>query len=476
MITRLRLTNFKAWRELQVRFATVTGVFGANSAGKSSLIQFLLLLKQTRDATDRRIVLDFGVPESLANLGSFPEVVHGHDKAAEISWELAWSLPKSLRITGQSADGRPAQFAGRGMETHCTVGLSDPSQPSTLFTRSLTYHFGDYSFALESASGEDKTPGYDLKVQSPHDDFVLKRIQGRPFARVPPPAKNHAFPQQVKWSYQNAEFLSDLELAYEDLMDRIFYLGPLRVFPQRQYYWTGASPADVGLRGERAMDAILAATAQGEKRQLKYRARRQPFQEVITHWLRELKLIDRFSMSEIGAGSNLYQARVTTNSSGTSTTLNDVGIGVSQVLPVLVLLYYVPEDSIVLLEQPEIHLHPAVQSRLADLFLCVAKQRNLQIVVESHSQHMLQRLQRRVAEGKVEVPGKGPTSPFDVYSEDVRLYFSSVSRGVGRLEDLQLNRWGEIENWPDGFFGDEMEEIAAMNSATLRRKLADSST
>ena len=49
MITRLRLTNFKAWRELEVRFATVTGVFGANSAGKSSLIQFLLLLKQTRD-------------------------------------------------------------------------------------------------------------------------------------------------------------------------------------------------------------------------------------------------------------------------------------------------------------------------------------------------------------------------------------------------------------------------------------------
>ncbi len=475
MITRLRLTNFKAWRELQVRFATVTGVFGANSAGKSSLLQFLLLLKQTRDATDRRIVLDFGVPESLANLGSFPEVVHGRDKAAEITWELAWTLPKPLRITGQSADGRPVQFAGQKMETHCTVGLSDPSQPSTLFTRSLTYHIGDYSFALEAASGEDNAPAYDLKIRSRHDDFVLKRIRGRPFTRIPSSVKNHAFPQQVKWSYQNAEFLSDLELAYEDLMDRIFYLGPLRVFPQRQYYWNGASPADVGPRGERAMDAILAATAQGERRQLKYHAHQQPFQGIIAHWLRELKLIDRFSMSEIGTGSNLYQARLTANSSEALTTLNDVGIGVSQVLPVLVLLYYVPERSVVLLEQPEIHLHPAVQSRLADLFLCVAKQRKLQIVVESHSQHMLQRLQRRVAEGKVEVPGKGPRFPFDISSDDVRLYFSSVSSGVGKLEDLQLNRWGEIENWPDGFFGDEMEEIAAISSATLRRKLADSS-
>jgi len=116
VITRLRLTNFKAWKELQVRFAPVTGIFGANSAGKSSLIQFLLLLKQTRDATDRRIVLDFGGPEKLANLGSFSEVVHGHDATNEISWELVWLLPKSLRIAAQSdrvTDSKPSSRAAR---------------------------------------------------------------------------------------------------------------------------------------------------------------------------------------------------------------------------------------------------------------------------------------------------------------------------------------------------------------------------
>ena len=78
VITRLRLTNFKAWRELKIRFATVTGIFGANSAGKSSLIQFL------REATDRRIVLDFGGPESLANLGSFREVAHDRNTEKDI--------------------------------------------------------------------------------------------------------------------------------------------------------------------------------------------------------------------------------------------------------------------------------------------------------------------------------------------------------------------------------------------------------
>ena len=473
MITRLRLTNFKAWRELKIQFATVTGVFGANSGGKSSLIQFLLLLKQTRNATDRRIVLDFGGAESLANLGSFPEVVHGRDSTRQINWELAWRLPRERQIAAHSGDGRSVTFSGREMETQCAVGLSTPARSPTLVARSLTYRFDDYLFTLEQS--EDGQPrGYELDISHENREFTLKRQQGRPFDRIPSPVKTHSFPPQVKWAFQNTDFLGDFEFEYEGLMDRIFYLGPLREYPQRQYYWSGASPGDVGPRGERAIDAILAATAQGEKRQLKYRAHHRPFQEIIAHWLRQLGLIDRFAMAEIGSGSNLYQTRVTTNSSRAPTTLTDVGFGVSQVLPVLVLLYYVPENSIILLEQPEIHLHPAVQSRLADLFLCVARQRKLQIVVESHSQHLLQRFQRRVAEQRVHVPGMGSTYPFPISSDDVRLYFSAVSNGVGKLQDLGLNIWGEIENWPDGFFGDEMEEIAAISSATLQRKLADS--
>jgi len=337
----------------------------------------------------------------------------------------------------------------------------------------LTYRFDDSSFALEKLE-DGRRRAYRLSVSSAHRDFSLKRQRGRPFDRIPPPVKTHSYPPQVKWAYQNTDFLSDFELEYEGLMDRVFYLGPLREYPRRHYDWSGASPADVGSRGERAIHAILAASARREEHRLQPHAWKRPFQEIIAHWLRVLGLVDRFSMSEIGPGSNLYQTRVTANASKAPTSLTDVGFGVSQVLPVLVLLSYVPEGAVVLLEQPEIHLHPAVQSRLADLFLCVAKHRNLQIVVESHSQHLLQRLQRRVAEQKVHVPGREAFPAFEVSSDDVRLYFSSVSSGVGKLEDLQLNQWGEIENWPDGFFGDEMEEIAAISSAALRRKLADS--
>lgn len=187
MITRLRLTHFKAWRELKIRFATVTGIFGANSAGKSSLIQFLLLLKQTREATDRRIVLDFGGPESLANLGSFREVAHGRNTDTGISWELGWTLPKLLRIATQSADGKSVGFTGREMAIRCAVGLSGPQPSSTFFTRNLSYQFDDTTFALEPSDG-GRRRAYTLNITGGQHDFALKRSQGRPF-RIPPPSR-----------------------------------------------------------------------------------------------------------------------------------------------------------------------------------------------------------------------------------------------------------------------------------------------
>ena len=114
------------------------------------------------------------------------------------------------------------------------------------------------------------------------------------------------------------------------------------------------------------------------------------------------------------------------------------------------------------MEQPEIHLHPAVQSGLADVMLTVANSRDVQIVVESHSEHLMRRLQRRVAEDTAS-------------GDDVKLYFVSAKRGVAHASDLALNKFGEIENWPKDFFGDELGEIAATAKASIRRKMAEPS-
>jgi predicted ATPase len=126
---------------------------------------------------------------------------------------------------------------------------------------------------------------------------------------------------------------------------------------------------------------------------------------------------------------------------------------------VLTICYYVPEGSTILLEQPEIHLHPAVQSGLADVFIDAMKRRGVQLVLESHSEHLLRRLQRRMAEEQI---ARG----------QVALYFAQEEQGVSRLSALEVDDFGNILNWPPNFFGDEMGDLAAMAEAAMRRQIA----
>lgn len=123
MLNRVKLEDFKAWREADLTLGKVTGFFGTNSAGKSSLLQFLLLLKQTKNATDRGIVLDFGGPTDMVNLGTFEDVVHGHDNHARIRWQLEWTLPKTLRIVDPMKPRKGSFLRGEYLTTKCEVGL-----------------------------------------------------------------------------------------------------------------------------------------------------------------------------------------------------------------------------------------------------------------------------------------------------------------------------------------------------------------
>ncbi len=445
MLNHLTLENFKIWKRLEIEFGQVTGIFGPNSTGKSSLLQWLLLLKQTKTATDRGLVLDFGGPGQSVNLGTYRDVVHHHDDTLPVRSVLKWTLPKTLKISNPEGKRTDVLFSGDDMEIDCVV-----YKHGKWLNTGLVYRFAGEDFSLKPKSAS----GTSYQLKSAQGSFHFIRTRGRPW-ELPGPVKNYLFPDQVKTYYKNADFLSEFEHAYETLMDRLFYLGPLRDYPQREYHWAGAKPGDVGLRGERTIDAILSAI--NETRNRGRKTRYKPFQEFIASWLQELGLIHSFEIKEIAPGSNLYQARIRQGSGSPYVPLTDVGFGVSQVLPALVLLYFVPKGSTILMEQPEIHLHPSVQSGLADVILTAAKTRNLQVLVESHSEHLLRRLQRRVAEG-------------DCEDGFVKLYFCR-SRGLSAsLEDLKLNKFGEIQNWPEGFFGDEFGEIAAIQKAGLKRR------
>lgn len=454
MLKRLSLQNFKSWAVIDnMKFAPITGLFGANSSGKSSLIQLFLMLKQTAASPDRAQVLNLGDERSLISLGTFRDVIHKHGEAGEfgqLGCRISWTLPKELRVKDPEQEGA-ILFAGD--EMGFSVDITE-NGTGRMIVNNIHYDFAGYSFALQRKS--KKEGKYELSATP--DTFRFRRTQGRAWD-LPSPVKCYGFPEQVKAYYQNAGFLADFELAFEQLFSRIYYLGPLREYPQRQYTWAGAQPADMGQRGEKAVDALLASRDRGEKisRGAGRGKHRLTVEEYVALWLRELGLIDSFEVEAITKDSNLYRVWVKKAPKSSRVLITDVGFGVSQLLPVLVLCYYVPKGSTILLEQPELHLHPSVQSGLADVFIDVVKKRNVQVIFESHSEHLLRRLQRRIADKKIS-------------SEDAALCFCDVSSGVSKLVPLELNLFGEIYNWPDDFFGDEYGEIAAIARAKLARQ------
>lgn len=453
MIRKLSASNFKSWEQTgDIRLAPITGLFGSNSSGKTSILQLFLMLKQTAESADRTQVLHLGDKGSLVELGTFREVLFNHADATSLRYALEWDLPEALTIEDPERKGKTL-FEGASLSFGAEV---DENGSGRMSVKKLTYAFADQQFGMaRKPKSKDK---YDLfpEKKVAGETFRFIRTPGRVWP-LPAPTKCYGFPDQVKAYYQNAAFLADLELAFENLFTSVYYLGPLREYPKREYTWAGSQPADMGRRGEKVVDALLASRERKEKISRGKGKKGFTVEEFVASWLKELKLIHSFSVEPIKEGSNLYQVWVQKSPTSARVLITDVGFGVSQILPVLTLCYYVPEGSTVLMEQPEIHLHPSVQAGLADVFIDAIKTRKIQIILESHSEHLLKRLQRRIAEEKLS-------------SEEAALYFCDMTAGVSTLKQLNLDLFGNITNWPDGFFGDEFGEMAAMTRAIMERK------
>lgn len=452
MITRLHVEGFKSWRDSgELGLGRLTGFFGTNSSGKTSLLQLLLMLKQTSESADRSQVLHLGDDRTLVGLGQFRDILHAHKATSELRWSVRWTLPedeKPLDVADPQHPERPLIEAARSLSFAATVAANGEAGVGRLVE--MSYELAGHRFTYRGR-GKTTKAGYELLGDGEQEFF--RRAPGRPHEGLPPPVKCYGFPDEVRARFQNAGFLSDLELAFERLMKRVTYLGPLRAYPRREYAWAGAQPEDMGLRGERWVDALLASQSQGRKRHLGNRT----LEAHVAWWLKQLQLIHSFRVEPVAEGSNLYRVRVRTSPRSSEVLITDVGFGVSQILPVIVLCFYAPMGSTILLEQPEIHLHPSVQAGLADVLIDAMSRRHIQIVLESHSEHLLRRLQRRIAEGKLD-------------AADTSLYFCHIADGESRIERLRLNLFGYVENWPDGFFGDQLEEVAAMAQAAQRRQ------
>jgi predicted ATPase len=250
--------------------------------------------------------------------------------------------------------------------------------------------------------------------------------------------------------------------AVADFMaHRVLYLGPLRQDPQVLYLAAPTErPGFVGTKGEYAY-AVLHRHSEHEIvcPMCDGGISRMPLLEAVNHWLDAFGLADSIETvyrPRLGLEPQIVMPEVTRPLDMTA-----VGVGVSQILPVLVMGLHSEPGSVLLMEQPELHLHPAMQQKLGDFLLACARS-GRQVIVETHSDHLVTRLRRRIAEDER-----------DEVLDLVGLVFTKRRKGRTTFRHLEPNRYGGFDDWPEGFFDEISADSQGLIGAGMRKKNAE---
>ncbi len=247
----------------------------------------------------------------------------------------------------------------------------------------------------------------------------------------------------------------------ERLASAIVYLGPLRDDPRVAYplgHTISALP--VGEKGEFTAAYLLDnATEHLNYGTPEHGTRYGLLSDAVTTWCQHLGIADQIHVTPMGKLGHQLGLDV----AGHTRDPTAIGVGASQLLPVIVLVLGAPEGAIILLEQPELHLHPKVQSRLADFF---ARARpNVRLVIETHSEYLLTRLRLRVAQGAL-----SPDEVAVLFA--VQRLVDNETTNTDRYTEfkaLTMSELGDFNLWPEGFFDSLDEDAIALAEAVSAR-------
>jgi hypothetical protein len=253
------------------------------------------------------------------------------------------------------------------------------------------------------------------------------------------------------------------------LRESVMYLGPLRDEPKSIYPLAGAlDTTDVGFKGEHTA-AVLDTHRNTYVQTIDPSHFLMDSSHTPTPLTKPLLGAVLEWLNYVGVGSNLstmdrgklgHELKIATASGVPVHDLTQVGVGVSQVLPILVSALLAEPGACLVFEQPELHLHPRVQTRLADFFVGLTML-GKQCIVETHSEYLITQLRYRavIAEG-------------DSVSSVLRIYFVEKEGAESSYRAVPVNPFGGIQDWPKGFFDEKERTVAAILRAAAEKRLA----
>lgn len=298
-----------------------------------------------------------------------------------------------------------------------------------------------------------QTSGLQASERTKYLENILKKIQS-----LPPRYELERIP---------AHIVPGIDYTKDFFCEHIWYLGPLREEPKALYpLESDGSTKDVGYKGENTAAVFdfnraqkiesISPSAFENLEDVKLKKKRTTLEKTVKEWLIYLGVASDIDSDDRGKIGHTLQI---SNDIKLKQDLTHVGVGVSQVLPILVMSLLAEKGDVIILEQPELHLHPKVQTRLADFFVAM-NALGKQCLVETHSEYLINRLRYLVA-----------LSDDTKVSDDTMIYFVQKEGGHSKYRPVTINKYGVIEEWPDGFF-DESENLAqdVLKAGVMKRR------
>lgn len=440
MLKKISLSNFKAFEEMkELEIKNLTVVVGRNSCGKSSLMQSLLLLKQTLDSQNNTPLCLDGKYLKFSNL---KELSFGLPKinSAKIGYELFLDSEED-KASGSVKIG----YKNTKIDGGYTPSLSE-------YKVSVNNKIED---STTSFTGISKN-----KAKILVKNFIKHFVDGEGSELSDVNVAFHKFlPEyiQLKFNGINNEgkleekvikipffAVMDEEMEINSLLNselkNIRYLSPVRAKPERAYVHYSQDVSQLNEDGSNSAHILWSKRSEKVQWKNKY----FPLAIAVNKCIETIGLSQEISPDKVG--DIIYKVGIKESSSGADVSLADVGFGYSQVIPIILMGLLNGKENLMLVEQPEIHLHPSSAANLADLFLGFAEN-DKRFIIETHSQEFINKLRLRVIQNPE-------------LKKKINIVFVEQNKGCGsNIKQFEINEDGMFPEWPEGFL-DESESLA----------------
>lgn len=438
-IKKVTIENFKCFKEqVEVEFGKLTLLTGANSSGKSSIIYSLLGPLQSGEFPYK-----FSTNGKYVNMGDFKEIIYNHNRQEKIKFEFSFSNPNLTYISTiweeDETNNLPilSNFHAKSKYFDLTVNrieekysinfhynpIKDPQQK--LFTKDLYRKiFSGINEVIETNKKSKLDQGE--SVEKFLEDLTAPQdIKNLLVDEIPFLDSN-----DIKGTYKLKQIFELISNIFNEYDEKINFISSFRLHPDRTYLEQTKTKLKVNNYGDGYLDQIMVWESKDRKK----------FDKLI-YILKSLELLQSIESKRLEGGR--FEITVQTRKDGVKTSLSDVGFGISQFLPIIVADIQLPEKSTLFIAQPEIHLHPSVQSSFGDYLIGQINEAGKNYIIETHSEYLLNKIRLGIVKKQIN-------------EKDVKILFID---NLGNIHKITFNKEGQILNAPDDFFKTYMMDV-----------------